>query len=233
MSGRLPRAQKGKAVATSSSPARDVDGGSLDDFDLIHREAMMDTRNMDLPQRVLVSDAARLHREERARPAAAARACSRDGQGGARARDYPPRIPKPTILFSGGVFEVLPALHPDLLRPVVVDGQSWKNVGKTRSTGASVRAILRTFRGTRVTYLIPSDSQRPWTPPRGFQCIYESYFRDDTRLWFPILRLVTAYSCRRDAAISQFLKGSFRIAVILMVMAAEAGVTLTFMCLKN
>ena len=52
-------------------------------------------------------------------------------------------------------------------------------------------------------------------------------FRDDTNLWFPIPPLVTAYARRRDAVISQFLKGSWRIAVALMVMAAEIDVSLS------
>ncbi|WZZ15427.1 hypothetical protein YC2023_108516 [Brassica napus] len=48
------------------------------------------------------------------------------------------------------------------------------------------------------------------------------------KLWFPIPRLVTSYVRRRDATISQCLNGSWRIAVSLMVMAAEIDVTLSF-----
>ena len=79
-----------------------------------------------------------------------------------------------------------------------------------------------------MTFLIPSESQRPWSPPVEFQCVYESYFQDDTKLWFPIPRLVTSYVRWQDATISQFLNGSWRIAVSLMVMAAEIDVTLSF-----
>ncbi|KAG2288798.1 hypothetical protein Bca52824_048402 [Brassica carinata] len=98
---------------------------------------------------------------------------------------------------------------------------------KTQSTPNSVKRLLRERRGFGVTFLIPSASQRPWSPPVGYQCVYESYFHDDTKLWFPIPRLVTAYARRRDAAISQFLNGSWRIAVALMVMAAENDVSLS------
>ncbi|CAF1757834.1 unnamed protein product, partial [Brassica napus] len=58
----LSREQKGKAVAraTESSPARVVESNSPSDFETINREAMMDTTNMDTPQRVLVAESARL-----------------------------------------------------------------------------------------------------------------------------------------------------------------------------
>ena len=98
---------------------------------------------------------------------------------------------------------------------------------KTQSTPNSVKRLLRERRGFGVTFLIPSASQRPWSPPVRYQCVYETYFRDDTKLWFPIPRLVTAYARRRDAAISQFLNGLWHIAVALMVLAAEIDVSLS------
>ncbi|KAF8047261.1 hypothetical protein N665_3124s0001 [Sinapis alba] len=70
------------------------------------------------------------------------------------------------------------------------------------------------------------EEQRSWSPSIGFQCLYESYFQDDMKFWFLIPRLITSYARRRDAAISQFLNGSWRLAVALMVMAAELDVTL-------
>ncbi|KAG2247701.1 hypothetical protein Bca52824_087329 [Brassica carinata] len=75
------------------------------------------------------------------------------------------------------------------MRPSVVEGQSWENIEETRSTPSSVKALLRECEGTGVTFLIPTKSQRPWSPPLGFQCIYESYFQDETKLLFPIPRL--------------------------------------------
>lgn len=63
-------------------------------------------------------------------------------------------------------------------------------------------------------------------PPKGYQCVYESYFEYETKLWFPIPRLVTAYMKRRGVALSQFLNGAWRLAVALMVIGAEAGGTL-------
>ena len=61
---RLSREEKGKDIADSSSPARDANGNPLDEFDLIHRDALRDTENMSLSQRLLVADAHRQFREE-------------------------------------------------------------------------------------------------------------------------------------------------------------------------
>ncbi|KAG2328704.1 hypothetical protein Bca52824_011432 [Brassica carinata] len=62
---RLSREEKGKAVAIPSSPTEDTTarGSPLDDFSLIHRDAMRDTVNLDMSQRLLVADAHRLLRE--------------------------------------------------------------------------------------------------------------------------------------------------------------------------
>ncbi|KAG2265941.1 hypothetical protein Bca52824_073020 [Brassica carinata] len=56
------------------------------------------------------------------------------------------------------------------MRPSVVEGQSWENIEETRSTPSSVKALLRECEGTGVTFLIPTRSQRLWSPPLGFQC---------------------------------------------------------------
>ncbi|XP_013607709.1 PREDICTED: uncharacterized protein At3g60930, chloroplastic-like [Brassica oleracea var. oleracea] len=90
-----------------------------------------------------------------------------------------------------------------------------------------VRDLLRRSGGTGVTYIIPSKWQRPWSPPIGYQCVYESYFGDHTELWFPTPQLITSYAFRQDIAICQLLNGSLRIAVILMVMAAEIDVSMS------
>lgn len=75
-------------------------------------------------------------------------------------------------------------------------------------------------------FIIPRDDQRPWSPLAGYHCVYEAYIQDDTKPWFPIPRLIKSYAFRRDVAISQFLNGSFRIAVTLIVMAAEIDISL-------
>ena len=61
---RLSREEKGKDIAAPSSLARDADGSPLDEFDVVHRDALRDTENMSLSQRLLVTDAHRQFREE-------------------------------------------------------------------------------------------------------------------------------------------------------------------------
>ncbi|KAF8085945.1 hypothetical protein N665_0641s0002 [Sinapis alba] len=232
--GRLSRKQKGKAVPTKSSPARDTDGTPLDDFELVHRDAMMDTRSLGLSQRLLVSESVRLHQSGMARAVTEAQSCATDGQGGAR--DGTPSVDfVPTCYYPGGIFEELPPpfVSLELLRFVEVRGQTWGNVLSMLSTVGIGKRLLRECRGVGVTFLIPTEEQRPWSPPLGFQCVYESYFQDDTKLWFPISRLVTSYVRRRDAVISQFLNSSWRLTVALMVMTAEIDVTLDVRAFKE
>ncbi|KAG2247274.1 hypothetical protein Bca52824_086902 [Brassica carinata] len=118
------------------------------------------------------------------------------------------------------------------MRSPVVEGKTWENVEETRSTPSSVKALLRECGGVGVTFLIPTRSQRPWSPPLGFQCVYESYFQSETKLWFPIPRLITSYARRRDTAMSQFLNGAFRISVAFIVTAAEIDISMSVRTLE-
>lgn len=136
--------------------------------------------------------------------------------------DLRPKVP--THYFGAGVFEREAAIPVNRLRPA--NRQSWPNDMPTWSTIKSVEALLVACNAVGVTYLIPTEDQRPWSPPVGYQCVYESYFEGDTKLWFPIPRLVTSYVSRRDLAISQMVNGALRTMVALMVMAAEIDVSL-------
>ncbi|XP_013726582.1 meiosis-specific protein ASY2-like [Brassica napus] len=251
---RLSREEKGKDVADSPSPTRDVSatGSPLDDFDLIHRDALRDTENMTLSQRLLVADAHRMIRDEdadrvevgssdvsgsedRGRDQGDTATGSKRGDTDESDRSPTPlrQVRKrvcfeqidcrPTIYHPGGIFEELAPLPPGLLRDPWA--QSWGNVFGSSASHHTVRNLLRASGGAGVTYIIPSAEQRPWSPPVGYQCVYESYFGDHTKLWFPIPRLVTSYAFRRDIAISKLLNGSLRIAVMLMVMAAEMDIS--------
>ena len=62
--GRLSRKQKEKEIATVSRPSRDVSEVLLEEFERVHHDAMMDTGNLDLSQRILVSESARSYRQE-------------------------------------------------------------------------------------------------------------------------------------------------------------------------
>ncbi|KAG2287997.1 hypothetical protein Bca4012_031150 [Brassica carinata] len=117
----------------------------------------------------------------------------------------------PCCYHPGGIFEDLPALPAEQMRSPVVEGQLWENVEETRSTPSSEKALLRKCGGAGVTFLIPTKSQRPWSRPLGFQCVYE----------------------RRDAAICQFFNGAFRTSVVLMVTAAEIDVSMSVQTLEE
>lgn len=151
---------------------------------------------------------------------------ARDGRGGASDGEISPPDFVPCCYHPGGIFEDLLALAPELMRPPTVEGKTWGNVEETSSTPSRVKILLRDCLGVGVTFLIPTKAQRPWSPLVGFQCVYESYFQNETRLWFPIPRLVTSYVRRRDAAISQLLNGLLRLSIALMVMAAEVDVSM-------
>uniref|UniRef100_M4E349 Uncharacterized protein n=1 Tax=Brassica campestris TaxID=3711 RepID=M4E349_BRACM len=130
---RLSRQQKGKGVVATSSPTRNPDGDRVEDPEMIHRAAMMDTVNLSRSQRLLVADAARPAREGGENIVARdAMECSRDGQSGAMPIDsVAPRTHPagdgpsegddseaeflPTTFYPEGIFEELPQLHPDLL----------------------------------------------------------------------------------------------------------------------
>ncbi|XP_013630875.1 PREDICTED: uncharacterized protein LOC106336564 [Brassica oleracea var. oleracea] len=108
----------------------------------------------------------------------------------------------PTIYHPGRIFEELSPLPPDLLRDP--RAQSWGNVFCSCSSHKTVKDLQRENGGAGVTYIIPSTEQRPWSPP-----------------------LVTSYTFRRDIAVSQLLNWSLRIAVMLMVMAAEIDISMS------
>ncbi|KAF3549686.1 hypothetical protein DY000_02009127 [Brassica cretica] len=66
VSSRMTSQEKGKGVADSPSPIRDAQAtdSPLDDFNLVHRDALRDSDNMTLSQRLLVADAHRMIRDE-------------------------------------------------------------------------------------------------------------------------------------------------------------------------
>lgn len=128
---------------------------------------------------------------------------------------------------SDGSIEQLPDIPPELCRPSVVEGQDWRDVSPTKSTRESVRSLLKRLKAKDVIFVVPRPDQRPWTPPIGYYCVYESLFGRESQLWFPIPRLITAYCARRDIALTQLMIGAVRIAVALMVMAAEVDISMS------
>ncbi|KAH0894148.1 hypothetical protein HID58_056577, partial [Brassica napus] len=132
--GRLSREEKGKGVADSPSPTRDERAADspLDDFDLIHRDALRDLDNMTLSQRLLVADAHKMIRDERAdRVEVGSSDVSGSGSEASSQASTSREIPfdqidcRPTIYHPGGIFEELGPLPSELLRDP--RAQSWGN----------------------------------------------------------------------------------------------------------
>ncbi|KAF8088706.1 hypothetical protein N665_0532s0066 [Sinapis alba] len=196
---RLTREQKGKAVAKGPDLTKSVDPPVIDSIS--HREALSDMAGLDLAQRRLVADA-----EMRCRSDFVHGRLSPDG------------------------FVELPPVPARLRRSPDLSDHMEKLVGKsvrrTGETPSSVQALLEKCGDAGVTYLIPTKQERPWSPPIGYQCIYEAYFEEDTKLWFPIPCLVTSYVSRRQVAISQVGNCSYRIPMALMVLSVEIDISL-------
>ncbi|KAF8094780.1 hypothetical protein N665_0353s0011 [Sinapis alba] len=221
---RLTREQKGKAVSTGLDPST-VSITSSENLARQHRDALGDMEGLYLLQRLLVVEAERLVRGEHDRDSRENE--SRESEGNsADARTEGPDF-YPTRYSPDGYFEKLPAVPAELLCSPDVEGQDWEKVGETESTPGSVQKLLRECGARGVTFHIPTYLERPWSPPVGYHCMYEAYFQPNTKLWFPIPRLITSYVFRRNVALSQFVNGSYRIAVALMVLAAEIGVSMS------
>ncbi|KAF3519710.1 hypothetical protein DY000_02063375 [Brassica cretica] len=134
------RREKGKGVADSPSPIRDarVTDSPPDDFDSIHRDALRDSDNMTLPQRLMVTDAHKMIRDECTdRVEVGSSDVSGSGSEASRPlRRASREIPfdqidcRPTIYHPGGIFEELGPLPSELLRDP--RAQSWGNAIASR-----------------------------------------------------------------------------------------------------
>ncbi|KAH0892886.1 hypothetical protein HID58_055315 [Brassica napus] len=136
---RLSREKKGKGVADSPSPIRDarVTDSPPDDFDMIHRDALRDSDNMTLSQRLLVADAHKMIRDKCVdRVEVGSSDVSGSGSEASSQASRPLRrasreVPfdqidcRPTIYHPGGIFEELCPLPCELLRDP--RAQSWGN----------------------------------------------------------------------------------------------------------
>ncbi|KFK29551.1 hypothetical protein AALP_AA7G148600, partial [Arabis alpina] len=69
---------------------------------------------------------------------------------------------------------------------------------------------------------IPRPHERPWSPPEGFLCLYECYFKHGG-MWFPIPKLALEYCEARRVAPSQLTCASYRNICAILTMAAELG----------
>ncbi|KAF8087537.1 hypothetical protein N665_0579s0003 [Sinapis alba] len=132
------------------------------------------------------------------------------------------------IRWTGTDFEFDEEIDPEQERRLSVKkNQRWENHFPTRSTFKSVRIlILQTNPPAGFSFLIPADHQRPWTPPAGYACVYESWFTSCS-LWWPLHEFLTTYCHRRRIALGQYTANGIRILVTLTVLAAELGISMS------
>ncbi|KAF8103605.1 hypothetical protein N665_0187s0006 [Sinapis alba] len=111
--------------------------------------------------------------------------------------------------------------------------QKWENHLPTKSTFKSVRRlILQTDPPAGFSFLILAIHQRPWTPPAGYTCVYESWFLNCS-LWWPLPEFLTTYCFRRKIALGQYTANGIRILVTLTVLAAELGIKMSARLLEE
>ncbi|KAF8100776.1 hypothetical protein N665_0217s0003 [Sinapis alba] len=105
--------------------------------------------------------------------------------------------------------------------------QNWANHFPTKSTFKTVRRLIfQTNPPAGFSFLIPADHQRPWTPPSGYACVYESWFVNSS-LWWPLPEFLITYCNRRKIALGQYTANGIRILVTLTVLAAELGIKMS------
>ncbi|KAF8105004.1 hypothetical protein N665_0164s0020 [Sinapis alba] len=131
------------------------------------------------------------------------------------------------IRWAGTDFEFDEEIDPEQERRLSIKkNQRWENHFSTRSTFKSVRRlILQTNPPAGFSFLVPADHQRPWTPPAGYACVYESWFTSCS-LWWPLPEFLTIYCHRRRIALGQYTAIGIRILVTLTVLAAELGISM-------
>ncbi|KAF8105199.1 hypothetical protein N665_0162s0074 [Sinapis alba] len=130
--------------------------------------------------------------------------------------------------WTGTNFEFDEEIDPQQERRLSIKkNQRWENHFPTRSTFKSVRRlILQTNPPAGFSFLIPTDHQRPWTPPAGYACVYESWFTNCS-LWWPLPEFLTTYCHRRRIALDQYTANEIRILVTPTVLAAELGISMS------
>ncbi|KAF8103606.1 hypothetical protein N665_0187s0007 [Sinapis alba] len=136
--------------------------------------------------------------------------------------------------WTGTDFDFDEQIDPEQERRFSVKkNQKWENHLPTKSTFKSVRRlILQTNPPAGFSFLILAIHQRPWTPPAGYACVYESWFLNCS-LWWPLPEFLTTYCSRRKIALVQYTANGIRILVTLTVLAAELGIKMSARLLEE
>lgn len=83
-----------------------------------------------------------------------------------------------------------------------------------------------------VEIIIHKIHLRPWHCPKGYICLYESFFLED-RLWFPLPELLVTYCHECKLTISQLTAKSICHIVSILILGVEANSGLTTASLKR
>ncbi|KAF8105159.1 hypothetical protein N665_0162s0038 [Sinapis alba] len=111
--------------------------------------------------------------------------------------------------------------------------QNWANHFPTKSSFKTVRRLIfQTTLPAGFSFLIPAEHRRPWTPPSGYTCVYESWFVNSS-LWWPLPKFLTTYCSRWKIALGQYTVNGIRIMVTLAVLAAELGIRMSVRLFKE
>ncbi|KAF8116407.1 hypothetical protein N665_0018s0017 [Sinapis alba] len=127
--------------------------------------------------------------------------------------------------WTGTDFDFDEEIDPEQERSLnVKKNLKWEKHFPTRSSFKSVRRlVLQTSPPAGFLFLIPASHQRPWTPPAGYACVYESWF-NNCSLWWPLPEFLTTYCFWRRIALGQYTANVIRILVTLTVLAAELDI---------
>ncbi|KAG7552775.1 hypothetical protein ISN45_Aa06g033620 [Arabidopsis thaliana x Arabidopsis arenosa] len=115
--------------------------------------------------------------------------------------------------------------HADM--PFGVPGPTPYHVDFLGPTWTSVETLAYTLRycnaSSSIEARVPTPSERPWSAPAGFLCVYESFFTE-CGLTFPIPGFLLEYVARREMALSQLSVAAIRNAIGLVRLASRCGV---------
>ncbi|CAG7897838.1 unnamed protein product, partial [Brassica rapa] len=113
---------------------------------------------------------------------------------------------------------------------IEVAGDAEERFGKRLATTTHWRTMGSSTlecRAHGVEFIILRSHQWPSAPLIGFQCVYECFFQQDSKLWFLIPRLITSYCARRNIAMTKLMIRAVRISIALMVMEAEIDMSMS------
>ena len=96
-------------------------------------------------------------------------------------------------------------------------------LGRSFSTKHSLTAVFKCCQAPEGM----EPHQRPLDCPKGYICLFESYFTE-CGLWLPLWEFLTSYCCRRNIAFLQLSVASIPNAVGIVILAAQERLVVHF-----